>query len=82
MESHKIFFMATLMFWLYTVTKNHMKKHQKEYRQFLTEIDPKVFKRPLLTHRIAITTERVGKGLVECLRDNTKARKLILEEDL
>ena len=30
-------FRATLTSWLYTVTKNHMKKHQKEYRQFPQE---------------------------------------------
>ena len=28
-------FRATLTSWLYMVTKDHMKKHQKEYRQFL-----------------------------------------------
>ena len=31
-------FRATLTSWLYAVTKDHMKKHQKEYRQFLAEI--------------------------------------------
>ena len=46
-------FRATLTSWLYTVTKDHMKKHQKEYRQFLAEIGPEAFKRPLLTHRKA-----------------------------
>ena len=57
-----------------------MKKHQKEYRQFLAEIGPEVFKRPLLIHRNAITTgwKRVGR----VSRDNTKARESILEEDL
>ena len=71
---------ATLTSCLYTVTKDHMKKHQKEYRQFLAEIGPEVFKRPLLTHRNAITTgwKRVGR----LSRDNTKARESILEEDL
>ena len=49
-------FRATLMSWLYAVTKDHMKKHQKEYRQFLAEIGPEAFKRPLLAHRNAITT--------------------------
>ena len=48
-------FRATLTSWLYVLTKNHMKKHQKEYRQFLAEIGPKAFKRPLLTHRNGIT---------------------------
>ena len=57
-----------------------MKKHQKEYRHFLAEIGPEAFKRPLLTHRNAITTgwKRVGR----VSRDNTKARESILEEDL
>ena len=62
------------------VTKDHMKKYKKEYRQFLAEIGPESFKRPLLTHRSAITTgwKRVGR----VSRDNTKAREAILEEDL
>ena len=30
-----------------------MKIYQKEYRQFLAEIGPEAFKRPLLTHRNA-----------------------------
>ena len=38
------------------------------------------FKRPLLTHRRAITTGRKRAGRVS--RDNTKARESILEEDL
>ena len=49
-------FRATLFSWLYVLTKNHMKKHQNEYRHFLAEIGPEVFKRPLLTHRNGITT--------------------------
>ena len=49
-------FRATLTSWLYVVTKDHMRKHQKEYRQFQAEIGPDAFKRPLLTHRNAITT--------------------------
>ena len=36
-------FRATLTSWLYTVTKDHMKKQQKEYRLFLAEIGPEVF---------------------------------------
>ena len=56
------------------------KKHQKEYRQFLAEIGPEAFKRPLLTHRNAITTGL--KRVVSVSRDNTKARESILEEDL
>ena len=70
-------FRATLTSWLYMMTKDHMKKH---YRQFLAEIGPEAFKRPLLTHRNAITTgwKRVGR----VSRDNTKARESILEEDL
>ena len=62
------------------VTKDHMKKYKKEYREFLAEIGPESFKRPLLTHRSAITTgwKRVGR----VSRDNTKAREAILEEDL
>ena len=73
-------FRATLTSWLYMVTKDHMKKYQKEYRQFLAEIGPEAFKRPLLTHRNAITTgwKRVGR----VSRNNTKARESILEEDL
>ena len=46
-----------------------MKKHQKEYRQFLAQIGPEGFKRYLLTHCNGIT-------------DKTKARESILEEDL
>ena len=66
--------------WLYTVMKDHMKKRQKDYRQFLVEIGPEAFKRPLLTLRNAITTgwKRVGR----VSRDNTRVRELILEEDL
>ena len=73
-------FRATLTCWLYIATKDHTKKYQKEYRQFLAEIGPEAFKRPLLTHRNAITTgwKRVGR----VSRDNTKARESILEEDL
>ena len=73
-------FRATLTSWLHMVTKDHMKKYQKEYRQFLAEIGPETFKRPLLTHRNAITTgwKRVGR----VSRDNITARELILEEDL
>ena len=73
-------FRATLTSWLYMTTKDHMRKHQKEYRQFQAEIGPEAFKRPLLTHQNVITTgwKRVGK----MSRDNTKARELILEEDL
>ena len=73
-------FRATLTSWLYTVTKDHMKKYQKEYRQFLAEIGSEAFKRPLLTHRNAITTGRKRVGTV--FRDNTKTRQSILEEDL
>ena len=73
-------FRATLTSWLYMVTIDHMKKHQKEYRQFLAEIGPEAFKSSLLTHRNAIATgwKRVGR----VSRDNTKARESILEEDL
>ena len=73
-------FRATLTSCLYIATKDHMKKYQKEYRQFLAEIGPEAFKRPLLTHRNAITLgwKRVGR----VFRDNTKARESILEEDL
>ena len=73
-------FRATLSSWLYMVTKDHMKKYQKDYRQFLATIGPENFRRPLLTHRNAIATgwKRVGR----VSRDNTKARESILEEDL
>ena len=44
-ESHKIFPLVSsdVEAWLYTVTKDHMKKHHKEY--FLAEIGPEAFKR-------------------------------------
>ena len=74
-------FRATLTSWLYMVTKDkNMKKRSKEYRQFLSEIGPEAFERPLLTHRNALTTDwkRVGRFS----RDTTKARESILEEDL
>ena len=73
-------FRATLTSWLYMTTKDHMRKHQKEYRQFQAEIGPEAFKRPLLTHRNAITTGWKRVGMMS--RDNTKARESILEEDL
>ena len=73
-------FRETLTSWLYAVTKDHMKKHQKEYRQFLDEIVPEALKRPLLTHRNAITIGWKKVGRVS--RDDTKARESILEEDL
>ena len=73
-------FRATLMSWLYTVTKNHMKKHQKKYRQFLAEMGPEAFKRSLLTHRNAITMG--WKRVDRVSRDNAKARDSILENDL
>ena len=73
-------FRATLTSWLYMVTKDHMKKFQKEYRQSLAEIGPEDFKRPLLTHQNAITTSWKRVGRVS--RDNTKGRESILEEDL
>ena len=57
-----------------------MKKHQKQYRQFLAEIGPEAFKRPLLTPRYAITTSWESAGRVS--GDNTKGRESILEEDL
>ena len=71
---------ATLTSWLYAVTKDHTKKHQKGNRQFLAEIGPEAFNTPLLTYRNAITTgwKRVGR----MSKDNNKARESILEEDL
>ena len=53
------------------------RQFQAEYRQFQAEIGPDAFKRPLLTHRNAITTgwKRVGR----VSRDNTRARESILE---
>ena len=42
-------FRATFTSWLYAVTKDHIKKHQKKHRQFLAKIGPEAFKRPLLT---------------------------------
>ena len=73
-------FQATLTSWLYALTKNHMKKHRKEYRQFLAEIGPEAFKRPLLTHRNGIT--KGWKRVYKVSRDNTMARELILEDNL
>ena len=73
-------FQATLSSWPYALPKNHMKKHQKEYRQFLAEIRPEAFKRPLLTHRNGIT--KGWKRVFKVSRDNTLARELILEDDL
>ena len=73
-------FRATLTSWLNVVTKDHMKEHQKEYRQILAEIGPEAFNRPLLTQRDAITTG--WKRIDRVSRDNTKARESILEEDL
>ena len=66
-------FRATSTSWLYTVTKDHMKKHQKEYRPFLAEIGPEAFKGPLLTYRNAIIKgwKRVGN----VSQNNTKARE-------
>ena len=58
MEPHKILSVVSsdIDIWLYMVTKDHMKKHSKEFRQFLAEIRTEAFKSPLLTHRNAITT--------------------------
>ena len=80
MKPHEVLPVVPLASWLYMVTKDHMKKHQKEYRQFLAEIGPETFKIPLLTHRNAITTDWKRVGRVS--RNNSKARELILEEDL
>ena len=49
-------FREMLTSWLYVLTKNHMKKHQKEYRPFVAEIGPEAFKRPLLTYCNGLTT--------------------------
>ena len=73
-------FRPTLTSWLNAVTKDHMKKQQKKYRQFLAEIAPEAFKTPLLTYRNAITTG--WKRVARVSRDNTKARESILEEEL
>ena len=71
-------FRATLTSWLYTVTKDHMKKHQKEYRHFLAEIRPEAFKKPLQSHCNAITTG--WKRIDRVSRDSIKAREPILED--
>ena len=55
-----------------------MKKHQKENRQFLAELE--AFKRRLLNHRNGITTG--WKRVSNLSRDNTTARESILEENL
>ena len=73
-------FRATLTSWLNMVTKDHMRKYQKKNRQFQAKIGPEAFKRPLLTHRNAITTGWKKVGRVS--RNNTRARESILEEDL
>ena len=57
MESHKILPMVSSDVEVLHSNEDHMKKHQKEYRQFLAEIGPEAFKRLLLTHRNAITTD-------------------------
>ena len=80
-------FRATLTSWLYMVTKDHMKKYQKEFRQFLAEIGPKAFKRPLLTHRNAITTGwkrvgRVSRGRLGEERELEPAQFLLLEHGI
>ena len=69
---------ATLTSWLHALTQNHMKKHQRKYLPFLTEIGPEAFKRPLLTHRNGITTGWKRAGKVS--RDNTKAREYLARE--
>ena len=52
-------FRATLTSWLYAVAKNHLKKHQKEYRQLLAEIGQETF---------SIMGLATGwKGIVNCL---------------
>ena len=60
-------FRATLTSWLYTLTKNHMKKRHKEYRRFLAEIGLEAFKRPLLTHRNEKTRSGKRVGNVEII---------------
>ena len=82
-EPHKILPIGFERHWHHGYTlwrRITWRSNQKEYRQFLAEIGPGFFKRPLLTHRNAITTgwKRVGR----VSRDNTKARESILEEDL
>ena len=42
---------ATLTSWLYVLTENHLKKYQKEYGHFLSELGPEAFKRLLLIRR-------------------------------
>ena len=73
-------FRARLTSQLYVLMKNHMKKHQKEYRQLLAKIGPEAFERPLHTHRNGKTTGWKWVGKVS--RDNTKTRESILENDL
>ena len=72
-------FWATLTSCLYALTKIQMRKHQKEYLQFLAEIGPEAFKILVLTYRNGITT--VWKRVAKVPRDNTKAKESILEED-
>ena len=82
MESHKILPMLSSDVDVLVVhgDEGSHEEDQTEYRQFLAEVGPEAFKRPLLTHRNAIT--RSWKRVGRVSRDNTKARESILEEDL
>ena len=81
-ESHTIFLMvrATLTSWLYTLTKNHMKKHQKNILTVPGRDRAGGLQEISANQSQCKTTgwKRVGK----VSRDNTNARESILEEDL
>ena len=67
-----LMFRATLTSWPYVLTKNHMKKHQKNISSTPGRNGPEAFMRPLLNHRDVIDTGRKKVG--KASRDNTEAR--------
>ena len=82
MEPHKVLSVVSSdvnIMVVYSDERSH-EEIPKGISTILAEVGPEAFKRPLLTHRNAITTGWKKVGRVS--RDNTKARELILEEDL
>ena len=83
MESHKVLFMVlgdADVLAVHGDEESHEEASESVSRQFLAEMGPEAFKRPLLTHRNAITTD--WKRVDRVSRDKIKAREFILEEDL
>ena len=82
MEPHKILPVVSSDFDILVICgdEGSHEETSEKHRQFLAEIGPEDFKRLLLTHRNAVTT--VWKRVGRVSRDNIKARKSILEEDL